>query len=243
MLNGQDIQAFPPGFQMISGDTFRRNSTLPSSSNPDAPDPNSLHPDDTSQSALRQKALGFNCLHYQSTPEGSLQRHGLPSKEYLDTNCNDGIRLELMFPSCWNGKDADSPDHQSHVAFPDGVMAGTCPQGFDKRLPSMFYETIFDTSAFKGKAGQFVISNGDPTGYGYHGDFVSLMGTKQFNFTDRVLDCRMGSIVPTKCHQQMHKPLRKDSRLCTIYNSRPVRRRQVQIPSTKTDCQNQLLRY
>lgn len=185
MLNGEKIAAFPPGFQMISGDTLRRNSTLPPTPNPDAPNTNSLQPDDTSQSTLRQKAVGFNCLHYQSTPEGSLQRHGLPSKEYMDANCNDGMRLELMFPSCWNGKDADSPDHQSHLAFPDGVMSGNCPQGFDQRIPSMFYETIFNTAAYKGKSGQFILANGDPHGYGYHGDFVSLRALNRFDSADQ----------------------------------------------------------
>lgn len=185
MLNGDNIQAFPPGFQMISGDTFRRNSTLPpSGGDPNAPNPHALDVHDTSQATLRQKALGFNCLHYQAPPEGSLQRNSLPSKDYLDANCPDGLRLEVMFPSCWNGKDADVPDHQSHLAFPDGVMAGNCPEGFGSRLPSMFYETIFNTGAYKGKSGQFVIANGDPTGLGYHGDFVSIGDFSLRIFTD-----------------------------------------------------------
>lgn len=76
----------------------------------------------------------------------------------------DGIRLELMFPSCWNGQDVDSPDHKSHVAFPDLVMTGTCPEGYPVKLPSLFYETIWNTYQYNGVDGQFLISTGDPTG-------------------------------------------------------------------------------
>jgi hypothetical protein len=121
---------------------------------------------------LRQKALGFNCLNYQTTAEASLYRHFLPNKTYLDEHCTDGVRFEMMFPSCWNGVDADSHDHQSHVAYPSLVMDGTCPEGYETRLVSLFYETIWNTYAFKDVDGYFALSNGDPTGYGYHGDFI-----------------------------------------------------------------------
>lgn len=155
---------------MIAGDTNQRNFTLP------VPDPPKSSwysdPDQSSQAGLRQKAIGFNCLNYAKAPEGSLYRHFLPDKAYLDANCADGVRFELMFPSCWNGKDITSKDHKSHVAYPDLVMTGTCPPGFETRLVSLFYEIIYQTNQFAGQDGQFIISNGDPTGYGYHGDFM-----------------------------------------------------------------------
>jgi hypothetical protein len=159
-LNGNNIQAFPPGFQMIAGDSRERNFTWP------VPDPpkSDWSGDQIGQKALSQKALGFNCLDYSIAPEPSLFRHFLPDKSYLDAHCKDGVRLELMFPSCWNGKDVGSSSHTSHVAYPSLVMTGDCPEGFNTRLPGLFYETIFDTYAFKDKAGSFVISNGDPTG-------------------------------------------------------------------------------
>ena len=72
--------------------------------------------------------------------------------------------MELMFPSCWNGKDLDSPDHKSHMAYPNLVMSGDCPSGFETRTPSLFYETIWNTYAYNGVEGEFVLSNGDPTG-------------------------------------------------------------------------------
>ena len=167
---GEKLEAFPPGFQMLAGDTLQRNFTL---SFPDREKSTwTSHPEETTQKNLALKALGFNCLNYGRQPEASMYRHFMPDKEYLDENCPDGIRAELFFPSCWNGE-TDSPNHQDHVAYPDLVNGGSCPKGFERRLPSLFYETIWDTNKFKGKKGQFVWSNGDPTGYGYHGDFIT----------------------------------------------------------------------
>lgn len=145
---------------MISGDTNLRNFTGP------VPDPpKSLWtPAESTQFALSQKALGFNCLNYAVAPEGSLSRHFLPDKAYLDANCTDGVRFELMFPSCWNGVDVDSANHKDHVAFPDLVMTGNCPDDYPVRLVSLFYETIWNTNEFVDQEGQFVIANGDPTG-------------------------------------------------------------------------------
>ncbi|KAI3097075.1 hypothetical protein CBS147333_9404 [Penicillium roqueforti] len=168
LLYGENVTAFPSNFRMLAGDPYQRNFTWP------VPDPpkSDWSGAQASQAALRQKALGFNCLDYSATAEASLYRHFLPNKTYLDEHCTDGVRFELMFPSCWNGKDVDSTDHKSHVAYPSLVMDGTCPEGFETRLVSLFYETIWNTYAFKDVDGYFALANGDPTGYGYHGDFM-----------------------------------------------------------------------
>ncbi|KAK9777839.1 hypothetical protein AB5N19_04550 [Seiridium cardinale] len=168
-----DVQAFPEGFRMIAGDTLRRNYTLGDASQPDPPQSNWAALGQTNQSDLAQRALGFNCLNYNIEAEGSLYRHFMPEKSYLDANCPDGLRLELAFPSCWNGQDVDSDDHQSHMAYPDLVQDGECPEGFETRLVTLFYETIWATYKYEGIDGSFVIANGDPTGYGYHGDFMT----------------------------------------------------------------------
>ncbi|KAL1632592.1 hypothetical protein SLS56_003491 [Neofusicoccum ribis] len=169
LLYGDNVQAFPKNFRMLAGDMRQRNFTLA------VPDPEKPWTgEDATQKALEQKALGFNCLHYNvNPPEATLYRHFLPDKSFLDENCSDGLRLEVMFPSCWNGKDLDSDDHKSHMAYPDQTITGTCPEGFETRLISLMYETIWATNDFIGVDGEFVLSYGDPTGYGYHGDFMS----------------------------------------------------------------------
>ena len=165
----QTVEPFPNGFQMLAGNNFNRNSSLPD------PDPNPKGPwPKESQDQLAQRAIGFNCLHYNAgNNEPTLMRHKMPDKDFLDSTCTDGIRLELQFPSCWNGELNGGPTHKSHVAYPDGVAVGNCPQGYDRRLITLFYETIVATDQFKGNDGRFVLANGDPTGYGYHGDFMA----------------------------------------------------------------------
>jgi hypothetical protein len=105
-----NVTAFPEGFQMIAGNPNLRqfDGLFPDTDLSSWP----TYPSD--QFFLEQRALGFNCLNYAKTPEPSLYRHQLPSKEYMDANCTDGLRLELAFPSCGNGS-LDSSDHKSHV--------------------------------------------------------------------------------------------------------------------------------
>jgi hypothetical protein len=161
LLMGENIEAFPPGFQMLAGDTNQRNFTL------SFPDKEKSHwasdPEETTQHNLGLKALGFNCLNYFKKPEPSMYRHFLPDKQFLDENCEHGIRAEIFFPSCWNGE-LDSDNHRDHVAYPNLVNDGQCPDTHKRRIPSLFYETIWNTNKFKGESGHFVFSNGDPTG-------------------------------------------------------------------------------
>lgn len=65
--------------------------------------------------------------------------------------CPGGIRATIVFPTCWDGKNLDSPDHRSHMAYsPDGkAFAGsTCPSSHPVRIPGVMYEIMWDTSAF-----------------------------------------------------------------------------------------------
>lgn len=180
---GTKVEAFPPGFAMIAGDTNQRNFTYP------VPDvEKSFWTGEYAQQAfLRQAAIGFNCLNYEIAPEGTLYRHFMPDKAYLDANCADGIRMEIMFPSCWNGDPKTPKDRKSHVAYPSQVMTGECPPEFPKRLPGLLFETIWRTEDYVGRNGQFVLSNGDPTGFGYHGDFI--MGWDEAILQKAVNEC------------------------------------------------------
>ncbi|KAI6093158.1 hypothetical protein F4821DRAFT_76382 [Hypoxylon rubiginosum] len=175
LLRGENVTAFPPGFQMVSGSNYRRDYTLGDPKSPDPPQSDWAALKQTSQADLEQRAIGFNCLDYSKAPEPSLYRHYMPDKAWQDANCPDGLRIELAFPSCWNGEPT-AEDHKSHMAYPDLVQDGTCPDTHPHRLVTLFYETIWNTTEqgkFLGRNGQFVISNGDPTGFGYHGDFMS----------------------------------------------------------------------
>lgn len=153
---------------MVSGDGRQRNFTLPEP----VPEKSLWKEEDMTQLALAQKSLGFNCLHYEKSAEQALIRYSLPEKSIVDT-CYSGLRLEIQFPSCWNGKDLDTPNHKDHVKFPSLLKTGECPPGFEIRLPVLFYETIYAVADFIKHEGEYILSNGDPTGYGYHGDFIN----------------------------------------------------------------------
>jgi hypothetical protein len=73
----------------------------------------------------------------------------------------------------------DSPDHFSHMAYPKENESGPCPSTHPVRLVTLFYEMMWDVDAWSKLRSQarnptqpFVTAQGDPTGYGYHGDFL-----------------------------------------------------------------------
>lgn len=144
------LKAFPKGLKMIAG-----NAGLFNGSNPDA---------------TAAKAISFVCLNYDT---GSTQTTTLPT-----TSCPQGLRTQVVFPSCWNGKDLDSSDHQSHMSYPVGGQpdTGDCPSTHPVKFMTLFYEFIWTTGNLKqGKTGKsgFVLANGDTKGYSFHADFVS----------------------------------------------------------------------
>ncbi|RMZ85195.1 hypothetical protein DV738_g427, partial [Chaetothyriales sp. CBS 135597] len=176
-VDGEELKAFPPGFRMLSGDPNKRSGG-----------------DD-----LASQAISYHCLG-TSNPETG----GLPNY-----NCPSGLRQQIFFPSCWNGKDLDSSDHKSHVSFPTTAFDnGPCPADYPVHFISLFYEITWDTNAFAdrwhGNSQPFVFSNGDPTGYGSHGDFI--MGWEEehlqraintcTNLSGRVEDCPEFSLIP-----------------------------------------------
>jgi len=111
---------------------------------------------------FEQQAVSFSCLGGTSG-----ETKGFPT-----STCTNLIRAQIYFPSCWNGIDLDPPDHKSHVAYPiDNYNGGRCPQTHPVAIFSIFYEFFYDSSAIK-DIHEFVLANGDTTGYGYHGDFI-----------------------------------------------------------------------
>jgi hypothetical protein len=80
--------------------------------------------------------------------------------------------LTLSLRRCWDGKNLDTADHVSHVAYPQtGTFesGGPCPDTHPVVIPQVFYEVIWDTRKFNDKAlwpedgsQPFVWSYGDP---------------------------------------------------------------------------------
>jgi len=118
----------------------------------------------TYQNRPIQDAATFLCIGDILYPAGyNLQ---------ANASCVGGLRAQLHFQSCWNGVDLYKTDN-SHVAYLSDMDNGVCPPGFPKLLPHIFMETDYSINTMSNldDGGQFVWSMGDPTGYGYHGDF------------------------------------------------------------------------
>ena len=91
------------------------------------------------------------------------------------------MRVDLHFPSCYN-PEAGLDAYKTNMQFPDstGTPNGyaDCPKGWI-HTPHLFYEVYWNTMAFAGQwtpnqgKQPFLFSNGDKTGFGNHGDFVS----------------------------------------------------------------------
>ncbi|RYP42462.1 hypothetical protein DL767_000150 [Monosporascus sp. MG133] len=148
----QKITAFPPGFRMTVGSPTT----------------------DTLEGAKGHPGLRYVCLddvltRFPETPD-------FPTKP-----CRGGIMSVHHFPSCWDGKNVDSPDHQSHMyntAREAFRPAGPCPASHPVRMPQLAYETMWDTAQFDdlwpadGSPQPFVWSYNDDKGYGTHADYV-----------------------------------------------------------------------
>jgi hypothetical protein len=126
--------------------------------------------------------LCFRCeSNMEQSPFGGAPCTGSDVKGFPTQVCGGGWRVTVTFPSCWDGKNTDSPDHKSHIAYPaTGTFesGGACPATHPVKIPQVMYEIIFDTRQFNNKADwsedgkPWYWSMGDNTGYGIHGDYL-----------------------------------------------------------------------
>jgi hypothetical protein len=114
------VTAFKPGFRMLVGD--------PSLRTPEG----------------QQRQLCHRCGRDPGAPCA-----GKGDSQALPNRFCEGIRTTITFPTCWDGKNTDSPDHKSHVAYPSvGTFesTGECPASHPVRLPQVMYEVMWDVS-------------------------------------------------------------------------------------------------
>lgn len=162
------VTAFKPGFRMLVGDANARTK---------------VGNGRKTQSCFRC----YNAPNFGGDNAAPCQDATLDTEELPNKACLGGIRSNILYPTCWDGKNLDSPDHKSHVAYPSGGPAqftgtstgGACPSTHPVKIPQIMLEIVWDTTKFNNKADwpadgsqPFVLSTGDTTGYGQHGDYV-----------------------------------------------------------------------
>lgn len=101
----------------------------------------------TSAGAAKFRQLTYTCLQNAMTRTGE-------TKDFPAKPCPAGIMVNVRFPTCWDGKNLDSADHQSHVAYPTSgtfESGGPCPASHPVKVPQLIYETIWDTRPFNSK--------------------------------------------------------------------------------------------
>ncbi len=61
--------------------------------------------------------LCYRCeANMQQNPFGGAPCTGADTKSFPKTPCGGGWRVTVTFPSCWDGKNTDSPDHKAHIS-------------------------------------------------------------------------------------------------------------------------------
>jgi len=148
------VTAFKPGFRMLVGNVNYR---------------------DRNSSVATYRQLSYICMQNEGTraPE---------TLNFPEKPCPAGIMINHRFPTCWDGVNLDSPNHQDHVSYPESgtfESGGPCPSTHPVRLPQILLETVWDTKQFNNKADwpadgsqPFVWSSGDQTGYSTHADYL-----------------------------------------------------------------------
>jgi hypothetical protein len=118
-------------------------------------------------------------LRYQCLSANGGRGYEMP--DFPTTPCPGGIFVSNHFPACWDGKNLDSPDHQSHmyntITMDGFTNAPPCPASHPVRMPQVTYETVWDTSKFNsmwpsGTPNPFVWSFEGGAGRGNHADYM-----------------------------------------------------------------------
>lgn len=111
-VNGK-LTSFPKGFRMLAGDPTETKNN---------------------RASICHRCLGNG--------EGFAPCDSKDTGELPNKYCPSGIRATIIFPGCWDGKNLDSPDHKSHVAYSNSGGLGTpnCPSSHPVQIPQVMYE-------------------------------------------------------------------------------------------------------
>ena len=86
--------------------------------------------------------------------------------------CAGGIRSNVLYPTCWDGKNLDSPNHQDHVAYPSKgpsnfLSTGDCPSTHPVKIPQLMLEVsdLCSNSWDQTSRKEYVLTHSDCLGH------------------------------------------------------------------------------
>lgn len=180
------IQSIPPGLKMIAG----KASTGPAS---------------TPQAFTVAR---WHCQSWNSSDAGNPRW----SATIPECVAPDRLRFDLFFPSCWNGRDLDSADHQSHLAYPVTTGQTTaCPASHPVPIVRVSYHYAFgvrpenadptsrSSRGWRLSSDMYAVSATQAGGLSLHGDWVNgwhveVLQTVLDSCIKRRLDCHDGNL-------------------------------------------------
>ena len=99
------------------------------------------------------------------------------TKNIQNCNVGDKLQMSISFPQCWDGKNLDSPDHISHMAYAGTNGIAGCPKTHPVALPAVtFNANFFITKANEALNWRLASDNyakSLPGGYSGHADWVN----------------------------------------------------------------------
>ncbi|MGK2954011.1 MAG: DUF1996 domain-containing protein [Thiobacillus sp.] len=117
--------------------------------------------DSKNASPVTDPHVGLECV------SGGGHRPAIPS-----CAVGDDLNVAVLFPQCWDGKNLDSPDHKSHMAYATG---SGCPSTHPVPLPEIALNVHYKVSEAN-SGGFWKLSSDDysgPGGYSLHADWFN----------------------------------------------------------------------
>jgi hypothetical protein len=157
---------------------------------------------------LRMIAGDKNATAAQPFVDWGCANRFTPGDGSVPTTCpvGDAVRLTIIFPQCWDGRNLDSPDHKSHMAYPvyrNPPQRSTCPASHPVPIPEI--TEIIDYPVTATSAPAFWRLSSDmygPSlrgGFSAHADWMNgwdaaTMNTLVTQCLNKALDCGVGPI-------------------------------------------------
>ena len=119
-------------------------------------------------------------------------------------SCGAGnvLSMGIYAPQCWDGKNLDSPDHMSHMAYANWrySTANKCPATHPVPIPKLslniYWDITSDTAKLRLSSDNYAY-NGKNAGYSAHADWINgwqeeVMSSIVKNCLNYGRDCHVG---------------------------------------------------